>query len=1006
MINAHAAICEAIAKALAPRKPQTVSQWSDANRVLSSKGSAEPGRWRTSRNPILRKPMDCMSARSRAKVVVLVFPIQLGKALDVQTPIATPDGWTRMGDIKQGDVVFGSAGQRVSVIAASEVFHGHDCYRVTFSDGSEIIADAGHRWSVIDLQQCNEARKEIKRRESSCGSVRTRSEVSAEPYANTKVLETHVLASTYRTRGKQSRYGVMVAGALQLPAQKLPMDPYLLGLWLGDGNSAQAAITTMDKEIVDAFAEYDPSPRKHQSSGLATSYGLRGGFLTGLREAGVLNNKHIPKQYLRASSEQRLALLQGLMDSDGYAAVDGIAEFTSSIPVLAMQVIELLCSLGFRPRYVWRKTSRKDSCRITFPAHRNSRVFRLQRHLAKCLEKPSVRCAAMVTMRHITGVEKIPSIPVRCIAVDSPDHLYLAGEAMIPTHNTEVAVNTLGYCMDQHPGPIMVCLPGEVSMNKWVAQKLNPMLEETPAAQRALSSTASRDSANQRTFKEFAGGQLYLEHAGSPSRLKSTTVRTLIVDELDEFAANLSSGDDPVAMLNGRTSAFPATYKRLYISTPQIRGLSRIERLYLSSTEARFHIECPECLHKQPLEWSGLHWNPEVTQVWYACRECGVCIEEHHKARLILDADNRERAGERGIGWVSAHPEKDIEGFQTNCLYYPIGLGPRWLELAQMWKDAQNDPSSLKTFINDRLAEAWEDPAMRQVKHNIVADRALPYRLRSAPHGVLAITAGVDTQDNRLAVHITGWGRGMAAWTLDYVELPGDPADDAVWTALTDLLNRPIEHANGALMRVEAVAIDCGGHRTEAVKAYVRARKVKRCMGIFGAVPNNAPVLNKGKLQDVNWRGQLDKRGVMIYHVGTVAIKHMLYGRLSTDADKAEEARLVNFSDDLPPEYFTGLISETYNPVKNRFEKRTGVRNEPLDTWGYSYAAAHHPELRLHRRTKADWDAAEARLHKLATTAASPTKDPDENAQAPEAEQPAKPARQPIRPRGFKATSW
>ena len=164
-------------------------------------------------------------------------------------------------------------------------------------------------------------------------------------------------------------------------------------------------------------------------------------------------------------------------------------------------------------------------------------------------------------------------------------------------------------------------------------------------------------------------------------------------------------------------------------------------------------------------------------------------------------------------------------------------------------------------------------------------------------------------------------------------------------------------------------------------------------------------MLSKGKLQDVNWRGQLDKRGVLIYHVGTVSIKHMLYGRLSTDADKTFDARLVNFSDDLPPEYFTGLISETYNPSKNRFEKRSGVRNEPLDTWVYAYAAAHHPELRLHRRTKSDWDAVASRIHKLAAT------EPKESHEAPKPEQ-AIDVRDKPNPRtgrqrgGFKATRW
>lgn len=516
---------------------------------------------------------------------------------------------------------------------------------------------------------------------------------------------------------------------------------------------------------------------------------------------------------------------------------------------------------------------------------------------------------------------------------------------------TEVAINTLGYVMDHDPGPVMVCLPGEVSMNKWVAQKLGPAIEETPAMQRALTSVASRDAANTRTFKDFAGGQLYIEHAGSPARLKSTTVRTLLVDEVDEFANKLAGGDDPVDMLNGRTSAFPGSYKRLYISSPQIKGLSRIGYLYDRSDQRQYHVPCPHCGEMQPLEWAGLRWNEDCSRAWYVCRECGGMIDEASKTAMV-------EAGR----WVAAAPGAAMRGYHINCLYYPFGLGPRWHELARMWLDAQNDPAKLKTFINDRLAEEWEDAAMRSVRHNAVADRAEPYPLRTAPDGVLVVTAGVDTQDNRLAVQIVGWGRGMASWVLDYVELMGDPADDDVWLALADLLNRPIQHASGAVMRVQAMLIDTGGHRGEAVKAWVRGRHVRRPMAGFGATANTAPVLGKGKQVDVDFRGRLDKRGVLLYQVGTVAAKHWLFGRLSTDADKASDKRLVRFSDELDPGYFTGLVSETYNPAKNRFEKRRGARNEPLDTWVYAYAATHHPELRLHRWTRVEWDRAEGML--------------------------------------------
>lgn len=578
--------------------------------------------------------------------------------------------------------------------------------------------------------------------------------------------------------------------------------------------------------------------------------------------------------------------------------------------------------------------------------------------------------------------------PMDCLSARSPVREVVL---MFPIQygKTEVAINALGYCMDHDPGPVMVCLPGEVSMNKWVAQKLHPAIEESPAMRRALTSVASRDAANTRTFKDFAGGQLYIEHAGSPSRLKSTTVRTLLVDEVDEFANNLSGGDDPIEMLRGRTSAFPGSSKTLFISTPQIKGTSRIEQLWEKSDQRRYHVPCPHCEHMQPLQWSGLHWSPDGSQVWYTCCECGASIEEHHKIAMIA-------AGQ----WVAAFPDRKTRGYHINALYYQFGLGPRWADLVEIWREAQADPARLKTFVNDRLAEPWEDAAMRAVRHNAIADRAESYRLRTAPAGVLAVTAGVDTQDNRLAVQIVGWGQGMAFWVLDYVELPGDPAAPDVWVALTELLNAPIEHASGALLRVQAYAHDIGGHRGEAVKDYVRQRLVSRPMAIFGATANNAPVLNKGKLTDVTWRGKSDKRGVTVYQVGTVAAKHWLYGRLSTDHDTAPEARVTHFSDELGPEFFAGLVSETYDPRKNRFEKRRGARNEPLDTWVYAFAAAHHPELRLHRRTRADWDVAARQIQeKTADSPYAESASSYENNSDPAPLQPATPtpARRPAR---------
>jgi phage terminase large subunit GpA-like protein len=528
----------------------------------------------------------------------------------------------------------------------------------------------------------------------------------------------------------------------------------------------------------------------------------------------------------------------------------------------------------------------------------------------------------------------------------------------------------VGYWMEHAPGPTMVALPGEVSMKKFIDQKLEPMLESVPVVRALLTSTASRDGANRREFKDFEGGQLYIEHAGSPQRLKSTSVKNLIVDEWSEFATSLHSGDDPGTMLEGRNSAFPFTFKRLKISTPGIVGLCRTSEDFEASDQRHYHVACPTCGEEQALVWAGLHWGPGGSDVHYCCGVNGCRIEEHNKTEMI-------RRGR----WVPRHPERKQRGYTINCLYYQFGLGPRWETLVQMWLAAQNDPAKLKTFINDRLAEAWEDPAMRAVKHNTVRDRAEPYPLRTAPPSVLCITAGVDTQDDRLEVQIIGWGRNLSSWVLDYAVLPGDPADERVWDALTELLNRPLAHAAhaGAVMHVEATAIDMGGHRTEDVKHYVRSRRARRLLCIHGAVPNNAPVLGKGKASDVTRRGKTDRKGVLVHQVGTVAAKHWLYGRLSVDgARTAEEAdkRTTHFSAELDADYFRGLTSETFDPRRNRFEKKRGARNEPLDTWVYAFAAAHHPELRLHRHSKADWDARAARLAPPAGTPANPAPAP------------------------------
>lgn len=268
----------------------------------------------------------------------------------------------------------------------------------------------------------------------------------------------------------------------------------------------------------------------------------------------------------------------------------------------------------------------------------------------------------------------------------------------------------------------------------------------------------------------------------------------------------------------------------------------------------------------------------------------------------------------------------------------------------------------LKTFFNDRLAIAWYDPALRKAKLHSLADRAEPFALRVAPANVRGVVLSVDTQDDRLELMLTGWADGLECWGLDYDILHGDPFEDAVWARLTEYALAPVLCANGNYFPISATVIDAGGHRTHAVYNYVRSRVIPRPMAIFGAKDRRALPLSKAKPVDVKWRGQVDRQGVHIRQVGTIMCKDWIMGAIAQSADVDPPDRKIHFSEQLPPQFFHGLVTEAYRPETGRYAKKTGddrdtptARNEPLDLMVYAYAAIHHEELMWHKRGLERW---------------------------------------------------
>lgn len=378
------------------------------------------------------------------------------KALSLETPIAVPGGWTTMGELREGDAVFALDGSTTRVVACTEVMVGRPCYEVVFSDGARIVADEQHLWLTLTYQErinagkmteAFRARRRAARpsratgRRSAAFTAALSARNSARPPATKSlpmpaVRTTGAIRDTLVSGAKQANnHAVPVAQPLLLPWRWLPVDPYVLGAWLGDGTSDGGGFTTADEEMLTHLEAGGYQVRKGRARYYYSVLGLR----RPLRIMGLLKNKHIPQDYLRGSMDQRLALLQGLMDTDGTCGRDdGHCSFTTTRKALADGVAELLATLGIKA--VAREGVAKLNGRVIGPKwnlHFSTDLpcFRLTRKLAR-----QKRDGFLGTQkwRYITDVRPVDSVPVRCIQVDHPSGTYLAGREMVPTHNSHL----------------------------------------------------------------------------------------------------------------------------------------------------------------------------------------------------------------------------------------------------------------------------------------------------------------------------------------------------------------------------------------------------------------------------------------------------------------------------------------------------------------------------------------------------------------------------------------
>ena len=435
------------------------------------------------------------------QMIIVAARPGVGKALALETELATPCGWTTMGEVQVGDELLDAQGRPTRVVAATDVMTNRPCYEVIFSDGAVLVADAEHQW--------------LTETRAAPGTRRTGAEVRT----------TRELARTVRSGTADARANLRVhnTAPLQLPERALPVPAYTLGAWLGNGESVAAPITSADPEVVMRIeaegSPAEPSARP-EDAGLwgggwrAQADHLGVGTQPGRRQAiGDLGGTHIPIRYLRASERQRRALLAGLLDTEGTVTAGGSARLSMTNERLARNVEELVVSLGYRCRLSVGPARGRTAASgrvFTVSFDTDDVVFGSSRKQLLHKERRAGSGEVPLSSRRVVDVRPVESVPVRCVEVDNAEHLYLAGRSMVPTHNSTLGLDWVRSCSIKHGMPSVV-FSLEMSRTEIVMRLLSAEAQIQLSAMRSGKMTDDDWTRLARRMSEISEAPLFID---------------------------------------------------------------------------------------------------------------------------------------------------------------------------------------------------------------------------------------------------------------------------------------------------------------------------------------------------------------------------------------------------------------------------------------------------------------------------------------------------------------
>lgn len=528
---------------------------------------------------------------------------------------------------------------------------------------------------------------------------------------------------------------------------------------------------------------------------------------------------------------------------------------------------------------------------------------------------------------------------------------------------SEMELNIIGYIIDQDPGSILYIQPTVDDAKKFSRLRIAPMIRDSATLRAKVADVKSRDSGNTMLQKSFPGGMLTIVGSNSASGLASTPAKYVLGDERDRWALSAGTEGDPWALAEARTTTFYNS-KMVDVSTPTDKETSPIAKSFNEGTRERWFHQCPHCGEYSNIIFDDIKFNFEtvgsgrkkdyvIKSIAWCCPECG-CLSSEEEMR-------RQPAK-----WLSENPDAYAKGHRSFWLNAFSSPWQPWSKVVYSFLVARKDPQRLKVVYNTMLGELWEDRGDLEDEDTMLARRE-DYGTREdgtpvdLPDGVLVLTCGVDTQDDRLEYEILGHGHYGETWGIKKGIIMGDPGYNEPWERLDDVLSHVFRFKNGRGLTVSMTFVDSGGHKTQHVYNQCRRRLQKRVFAIKGVGGDGVPYTRPPTKVKIVVNGR-DIGQTWLYSIGVDAGKADIMGALKVQEPGPKYCHFPMGNDrGYDMAFFNGLLSEKLVMKSERGRTRWAwvklpghERNEALDCRNYALAAF--------RVLDPDLDAVERRL--------------------------------------------